>query len=96
MDGGRGWIGGLNSRAFGEVWIARESHSDVTVAIKRVKNTESVEAIVKGVEALKNCISPFIVRYSKVFQKDGEVWVGFFWMRLDVDCDGVLPLRLCG
>ena len=78
------------------MWIARESHSDVTVAIKRVKNTESVEAIVKGVEALKNCISPFIVRYSNFFHEDGEVWVGFFWMRLDVDCDGVLPLRLCG
>ena len=78
------------------MWIARESHSDITVAIKRVKNTESVEAIVKGVEALKNCISPFIVRYSNVFQKGDEVWVSGYCALLGVDCDGVLSLRLCG
>ena len=95
LGGGRGWIGDLNSRTFGEVWIAKESHSDVPVAIKRVRIKESVEAITKGFESLKNCVSPFVVRYSNFFHEDGEVWVSFIWMPLNIDGDGVLPLRFC-
>lgn len=86
----------MNRRAFGEIWIAKEMVSDVTIAIKRVKKTESVRELEKGVEALKKCISPFIVRYSNVFQKSDEVWVSGYCALLGVDCDGVLSLRLCG
>lgn len=86
----------MNRRAFGEIWIAKETVSDVTVAIKRVKKMESVRELEEGVESLKKCLSPFIVRYSNVFQKGDEVWVSIFWMLLGVDCDGVLSLRLCG
>ena len=77
------------------MWTAKESHSDVLVAIKRVRIKESVEAITKGFESLKNCVSPFVVRYSNIFHEDGEVWVSIIWMLLNVDGDGVLPLRFC-
>ena len=69
------WIDQLNRRAFGEIWIAKEMVSDVIIAIKMVKKTESVRELEKGVESLKKCISPFIVRYSNVFQKGVGEWL---------------------
>ena len=90
------WIDQLNRRAFGEIWLAKAMVSDVIIAIKMVKKTESVRELEKGVESLKKCISPFIVRYSNVFQKGDEVWVSGYCALLGVDCDGVLSLRLCG
>ena len=65
------------------------------VAIKRVKKMEKKKQIEKDVESLKNCISPFIVRYFNVFQKVDEVWVGSECVLSRLDCDGVLQLRLC-
>ena len=88
-DRGTSVIDDLKSRAFGEVWVAKETLSGVLVAIKKVKEIE------QGVESLKNCISPFIVRYFNVLQKGGEVWVDNECVVSRLDCDGVLPLRFC-
>ena len=82
----------MKCRAFGEVWTAKERGSEMLVAIKRVKKTEKIE---QGVESLKNCISPFIVRYFNALQKADEVWVGSECVLSRLDCDGVLLLRLC-
>ena len=80
----------MKSRAFGEVWVAKERGTEMLVAIKRVKKTEKIE---QGVESLKSCISPFVVRYFNVFQKADEVWVGSECVLSRSDCDGVLQLR---
>lgn len=80
----------VKSRACGEVWVARERGSGVLVAIKKVKKPEEKKQIEQDVESLKNCISPFIVRYFNVLQKVGEVWVGSECVLSRLDCDGVL------
>ena len=87
---------GLRRRSFGEVWVAKEKHSCMLVAIKKVKEKGNVKAIQKEANSLRSSISSFIVRYHDVIKKGNEVWVVNCRLGNDVDCDGVLPLRLCG
>ena len=87
---------GLRRRSFGEVWVAREKHSCMLVAIKKVKEKGNVKAIQKEANSLRSSISSFIVRYHDVLKKGNEVWVVNCRLGNDVDCDGVLSLRFCG
>lgn len=84
---------GLRRRSFGEVWVAKEKHSCMLVAIKKVKEKGNVKAIEKEANSLRSSISSFIVRYHDVLKKGNEVWVANCRSGNDVDCDGVLPLR---
>ena len=76
--------------------MAKEKHSCMLVAIKKVKEKGNVKAIEKEANSLRNSISSFIVRYHDVLKKGNEVWVANCRSGNDVDCDGVLPLRFCG
>ena len=87
---------GLRRRSFGEVWVAKEKHSCMLVAIKKVKEKGNVKAIEKEANSLRSSISSFIVRYHDVIKKGNEVWVANCRLGNDVDCDGILPLRFCG
>ena len=56
---------------FGEVYVAFDNKSDCFVAIKKMK--EEVDE--SGLRALKNCYSPYVVRYYDVVREEGELWV---------------------
>ncbi|KAK8829645.1 Serine/threonine-protein kinase [Blastocystis sp. ATCC 50177/Nand II] len=65
----------LGKGSFGEVWVAKEKHSCMLVAIKKVKEKGNVKAIQKEANSLRNSISSFIVRYHDVLKKGNEVWI---------------------
>lgn len=56
---------------FGEVYVAFDNKSDCFVAIKKMK--EEVDE--SGLRALKNCYSPYVVRYYDVVREEDELWV---------------------
>lgn len=56
---------------FGEVYVAFDKKSDCFVAIKKMKG----EVDESGLRALKNCYSPYVVRYYDVVREEGELWV---------------------
>ena len=65
----------LRARTFGEVWIAKEKHSHMLVAIKKVKEKGNMSTIEEEANSLRSSISSFIVKYYDVLKYKDEVWV---------------------
>ena len=85
------WIRGSG---FGEVFVALDKKSNDLVAIKRVKPLLNEDRLENEWKLLRECQSRYIVRYYDVLRIEGELWVRLAVLSNDVDCDGVLPLRI--
>ena len=86
----------IRVRGFGEVFVALDKSSNDLVAIKRVKMVMEDDQIASESKLLKECQSRYIVRYYDVMRREGELWVRMVRMNDELDCDGILPLWVCG
>ena len=81
MSSGTNWEKGewfvrwISDRGFGEVFVALSRQSNVYVAIKKVKLLSDDKRIETESILLKECQSPFIVRYYDVIRRERELWV---------------------
>ena len=57
------------------MFVALSRQSNVYVAIKKVKLLSDDKRIETESALLKECQSPFIVRYSDVLRRENELWV---------------------
>ena len=74
---GEGWVWNrcFRGSGFGEVFVALSKQSNVYVAIKKVKLLSDDKRIETESILLKECQSPFIVRYYDVIRRERELWV---------------------
>ena len=84
----------ISDRGFGEVFVALDTKSNDLVAIKRVKPLLNEDKLENEWKLLKECQSRYIVRYFDVLRREGEFWVRLVVLGNDVDCDGILSLRV--
>ena len=66
------------------------------VALKKLHAGVPFDRLQNESKLLKECKSNYIVRYKDVIWNENELWVPRVVVDEAVDCDGVLPLRLCG
>ena len=91
---GRRELERISDRGFGEVFVALDKKSNDLVAIKRVKPLLNEDELENEWKLLKECQSRYIVRYYDVLRREAEFWVRCVDLGNDVDCDGVLSLRV--
>jgi serine/threonine protein kinase len=65
----------LGEGSYGSVWKALHKQTGSIVAVKRVDIDNDLEDIVKEIEFMKGCKSPYIVRYYGSYFKDNELWI---------------------
>lgn len=65
----------LGEGSYGSVWKAIHKQSGTVVAIKKVGIDNDLEDIMKEIDFMKGCRSPYIVRYFGSYFKDNELWI---------------------
>lgn len=66
--------------SYGSVWKAIHKQTGGIVAIKKVEIDNDLDDIMKEIDFMKGCRSPFIVRYYGSYFKDNELWVRIFFL----------------
>ena len=69
------WMVFFTCSRFGEVYAADDRNTGKVVAIQKVRVTLEDKDIERESQILKECESPFIVKYHNAFQGDSELWV---------------------
>jgi serine/threonine kinase 3 len=59
----------------GSVWKAIHKRTGVVVAIKKVEIDANMDGIVKEIDFMKGCTSPYVVRCYESYTKENELWV---------------------
>lgn len=78
----------LGEGSYGSVYKALDRRDGKIVAIKvlEVENEDTTD-LVKEINILKQCDSPFVVAYKGTFQKDGHVWIVMEYCGAGSICD---------
>jgi len=77
----------LGEGSYGSVWKAIHKQTGSVVAVKRVSIDNDLEDIVKEIEFMKGCSSPYIVRYYGSYFKDSELWIVMEYCGAGSICD---------
>eukprot|EP01113_Clastostelium_recurvatum_P010860 TRINITY_DN1545_c0_g1_i2.p1 TRINITY_DN1545_c0_g1~~TRINITY_DN1545_c0_g1_i2.p1 ORF type:complete len:359 (+),score=78.29 TRINITY_DN1545_c0_g1_i2:74-1150(+) len=65
----------LGEGSYGSVWKAMHRSTSLIVAIKKVPIDNDLEDIMKEIDFMKSCRSPYVVRYHGSYFKDNELWI---------------------
>ena len=65
----------MRSRGFGDVYRALYKKANVYVAVKKARLVEKDKNVIREIELLMKCNSPFIVRYIGVTTYENDLWV---------------------
>ena len=65
----------MRSRGFGDVYRALSKKANVYVAVKKARLVEKDKNVIREIELLMKCNSPFIVRYIGVTTYENDLWV---------------------
>jgi serine/threonine protein kinase len=60
------------------VWKAIHRQTGGIVAVKKVGIDNDLDDIMREIEFMKGCRSPYIVRYFGSYFKDNELWVSTY------------------
>lgn len=82
----------LGEGSYGSVWKAMHRATGTIVAIKRVSIDNDLEDIMKEIDFMKGCRSPFIVRYFGSYFKDSELWIVMEYCGAGSVCD---MMKIC-
>jgi serine/threonine protein kinase len=82
----------LGEGSYGSVWKAMHIQSGIVVAIKRVGIDNDLEDIMKEIDFMKGCRSPYIVRYFGSYLKDNELWIVMEFCGAGSVCD---MMKIC-
>jgi serine/threonine protein kinase len=82
----------LGEGSYGAVWKALHKQTGIIVAIKRVGIDNDLEDIMKEIDFMKGCRSPFIVRYFGSYFKDNELWIVMEYCGAGSVCD---MMKIC-
>lgn len=67
--------------AFGKVYVAMDKKSNILVAIKQIVASIDDKDVERESQILKECNSPYIVRYYNIVNSENELWVGVLCLR---------------
>jgi len=78
----------LGEGSYGAVFKAVDSRDGQTVAIKvlTVENEDAAD-LQKEINILKECNSPYIVKYKGSFEKEGRIWIAMEYCGAGAICD---------
>jgi serine/threonine protein kinase len=77
----------LGEGSYGSVWKALHKQTGSIVAVKRVGIDNDLDDIVKEIEFMKGCKSPYIVKYYGSYFKDSELWIVMEYCGAGSVCD---------
>jgi len=77
----------LGEGSYGSVWKAIHKQTSTIVAIKRVGIDNDLEDIMKEIDFMKGCRSPYIVIYFGSYFKDNELWIVMEYCGAGSVCD---------
>jgi len=80
------------NRSYGSVWKAIHRATGTVTAIKRVGIDNDLEDIMKEIDFMKGCRSPYIVRYFGSYFKDSELWIVMEYCGAGSVCD---MMKIC-
>lgn len=61
--------------------MAMDKKSNVLVAIKQIVASIDDKDVERESQILKECNSPYIVRYYNIVNSENELWVRVLWIR---------------
>lgn len=67
--------------AFGKVYVAMDKTMNVLVAIKQIVASIDDKVVENESKILKECNSPYIVRYYSIVNSENELWVRVLCLR---------------
>lgn len=82
----------LGEGSYGSVWKAIHKQTGGVVAIKKVGIDNDLDDIMKEIEFMKGCRSPYIVRYFGSYFKDNELWIVMEYCGAGSVCD---MMKIC-
>lgn len=82
----------LGEGSYGSVWKAIHIKTGDIVAIKKVEIDNDLDDIMKEIDFMKGCRSPFIVRYYGSYFKDNELWIVMEYCGAGSACD---MMKIC-
>ena len=65
--------------SYGEVYLARNKHTNEPVAVKVVPVEADLDDFMKEIDVLKRCSSPYVVSYVGSFLRDPDLYVRRLW-----------------
>eukprot|EP01104_Vermistella_antarctica_P013619 TRINITY_DN4153_c0_g1_i1.p1 TRINITY_DN4153_c0_g1~~TRINITY_DN4153_c0_g1_i1.p1 ORF type:complete len:448 (-),score=126.98 TRINITY_DN4153_c0_g1_i1:8-1351(-) len=65
----------LGEGSYGSVWKGVHKKNKMTIAIKQVPIEDDLEDLLKEIDVMKACSSPFIVQYLTSYMKGQELWI---------------------
>eukprot|EP01138_Halocafeteria_seosinensis_P009454 gb/GECG01009662.1/.p1 GENE.gb/GECG01009662.1/~~gb/GECG01009662.1/.p1 ORF type:complete len:249 (+),score=28.56 gb/GECG01009662.1/:1-747(+) len=65
----------LGEGSYGEVYSAIDKQTEEVVAIKVIPVEAEIDEVMKEINILKKCDSPYVVRYMGNYLKDGDLWI---------------------
>jgi len=77
----------LGEGSYGSVWKAMHKPTGSIVAVKRVPIDNDLEDIMKEIDFMKSCRSPYIVRYFGSYFKENELWIVMEYCGAGSVCD---------
>jgi serine/threonine protein kinase len=82
----------LGEGSYGSVWKAIHRATGGIVAIKKVGIDNDLDDIMKEIEFMKGCRSPYIVRYFGSYFKENELWIVMEYCGAGSVCD---MMKIC-
>eukprot|EP00026_Physarum_polycephalum_P005843 Phypoly_transcript_05882.p1 GENE.Phypoly_transcript_05882~~Phypoly_transcript_05882.p1 ORF type:complete len:470 (+),score=85.35 Phypoly_transcript_05882:171-1580(+) len=82
----------LGEGSYGSVWKAIHKQTGGIVAIKKVGIDNDLDDIMKEIEFMKGCRSPYIVRYFGSYFKENELWIVMEYCGAGSACD---MMKIC-